>query len=230
MILKVHPSNYRIEGFHEEVSAAELSALAHEHGLLLYEDQARALCLQMRCSSMLGRSPRPPRFAPALTSSRARATSCSAPRKRALFSVAPGNRRLCLASAYARASPRQAHARGARGHFAPVCDRIRYSASGDPGAQHAFRRAAPLERQAKRCMTACCASFASLSVRRRWSCRLSRACLLRAAVRCDRRAPNFLRCRLSRRWASIRRWPKARYGTGARYAGCDARAARPGAF
>ena len=155
-----------------------------------------------------GEKPRLPRFAPALTSSRARATSCSAPRKRALFSVAPGNRRLCLASAYARASPRQAHARGARGHFAPVCDRIRYSASGDPGAQHAFRRAAPLERQAKRCMTACCASFASLSVRRRWSCRLSRACLLRAAVRCDRRAPNFLRCRLSRRWASIRRWLK----------------------
>ena len=45
MILKVHPSNYRIEGFHEEVSAAELSALAHEHGLLLYEDQGSGALL-----------------------------------------------------------------------------------------------------------------------------------------------------------------------------------------
>lgn len=44
----------------------------------------------------------------------------------------------------------------------------------------------------------------------------------------DRRAPNFLRCRLPRRWAPVRRWPKARYGTGARYAGRDARAAWPG--
>lgn len=45
MILKVHPSNYRIEGFHEEVSVAELSALAHEHGLLLYEDQGSGALL-----------------------------------------------------------------------------------------------------------------------------------------------------------------------------------------
>ena len=45
MILNVHPSNYRIEGFHEEVSAAELSALAHEHGLLLYEDQGSGALL-----------------------------------------------------------------------------------------------------------------------------------------------------------------------------------------
>ena len=39
MILKVHPSNYRIQGFHEEVPATELAALAHRHGLLFYEDQ-----------------------------------------------------------------------------------------------------------------------------------------------------------------------------------------------
>ncbi|MFR6499674.1 MAG: L-seryl-tRNA(Sec) selenium transferase [Collinsella sp.] len=39
MILKVHPSNYRIEGFHEEVGSRELAALAHKHGLLFYEDQ-----------------------------------------------------------------------------------------------------------------------------------------------------------------------------------------------
>ena len=34
MILKVHPSNYRIEGFHEEVGSRELAVLAHKHGLL----------------------------------------------------------------------------------------------------------------------------------------------------------------------------------------------------
>ena len=39
MILKVHPSNYRIEGFHEEVPATELAALARKHGLVFYEDQ-----------------------------------------------------------------------------------------------------------------------------------------------------------------------------------------------
>ena len=32
-ILKVHPSNYRIEGFHEDVSAADLAALAAQHGI-----------------------------------------------------------------------------------------------------------------------------------------------------------------------------------------------------
>lgn len=42
MILKVHPSNYRIEGFHEEVGSRELAALAHKHGLLFYEDRDRA--------------------------------------------------------------------------------------------------------------------------------------------------------------------------------------------
>lgn len=45
MILKVHPSNYRIEGFHEEVSSKELAALAHRHGLLFYEDQGSGALL-----------------------------------------------------------------------------------------------------------------------------------------------------------------------------------------
>lgn len=61
----------------------------------------------------------------------------------------------------------------------------------------------------------CCASFARLSAKRPWSCRLS--------------SPQHFACRLPCRWAPIRRWPKARLGSGARYAGCDARAARPGA-
>ena len=38
MILRVHPSNYRIVGFTATPSLAELADLAHKHGLLLYED------------------------------------------------------------------------------------------------------------------------------------------------------------------------------------------------
>ena len=38
LILRVHPSNYRIVGFTATPSVAELAELAHRHGLLLYED------------------------------------------------------------------------------------------------------------------------------------------------------------------------------------------------
>ena len=38
MILKVHPSNYRIEGFTKEVTAAELAPLARERGIPLVND------------------------------------------------------------------------------------------------------------------------------------------------------------------------------------------------
>ena len=38
MILRVHPSNYRIVGFTTTPSASELAALAKKHGLVLYED------------------------------------------------------------------------------------------------------------------------------------------------------------------------------------------------
>lgn len=37
-IMKVHPSNFRIEGFTKEVSAAELAPLARQHGLPLIND------------------------------------------------------------------------------------------------------------------------------------------------------------------------------------------------
>jgi L-seryl-tRNA(Ser) seleniumtransferase len=38
LILKVHTSNYRIEGFTAEVSARQLASLAHEHGIPLVHD------------------------------------------------------------------------------------------------------------------------------------------------------------------------------------------------
>jgi len=38
MILRVHPSNYRIVGFTEAPSLADLAALAAEHSIPLYED------------------------------------------------------------------------------------------------------------------------------------------------------------------------------------------------
>ena len=38
LILKVHPSNYRITGFTDKPSVSELAGLAHAKGILLYED------------------------------------------------------------------------------------------------------------------------------------------------------------------------------------------------
>lgn len=43
LILKVHPSNYRFVGFHEEVSSQELLALCKKYGIALYEDQGSGL-------------------------------------------------------------------------------------------------------------------------------------------------------------------------------------------
>lgn len=38
LILRVHPSNYRIVGFTSTPTVSELADLAHKHGILLYED------------------------------------------------------------------------------------------------------------------------------------------------------------------------------------------------
>lgn len=47
LVLKVHPSNYRVVGFHEEVGAAELARLAHERGCMVYEDQGSGVLVNL---------------------------------------------------------------------------------------------------------------------------------------------------------------------------------------
>ena len=47
-LLKVHPSNFRIEGFFQEASLAELVTLAREHGLLALEDLGSGFMLDER--------------------------------------------------------------------------------------------------------------------------------------------------------------------------------------
>jgi L-seryl-tRNA(Ser) seleniumtransferase len=47
MIMRVHPSNYRIVGFASSPKLSELAALAHENDLLLYEDAGSGLLLDV---------------------------------------------------------------------------------------------------------------------------------------------------------------------------------------
>jgi L-seryl-tRNA(Ser) seleniumtransferase len=47
MILKVHPSNFRVVGFAEETGVAELAALAREAGVPLVEDQGSGLLARL---------------------------------------------------------------------------------------------------------------------------------------------------------------------------------------
>ncbi|MCA1589388.1 MAG: L-seryl-tRNA(Sec) selenium transferase [Acidobacteria bacterium] len=52
MILRVHPSNYRIIGFTETPEARELSSLAKRHKLLLYEDAGSGALRDMTASGL----------------------------------------------------------------------------------------------------------------------------------------------------------------------------------
>ncbi len=47
VLLKVHPSNYRIVGFTSEVGSAELASLAHDRGLLFIEDLGSGALLDL---------------------------------------------------------------------------------------------------------------------------------------------------------------------------------------
>ena len=49
MILRVHPSNYRIVGFTAMPHLAELAVLAHENGILLYEDLGSGALIDLTC-------------------------------------------------------------------------------------------------------------------------------------------------------------------------------------
>jgi L-seryl-tRNA(Ser) seleniumtransferase len=47
LLLKVHSSNFRVVGFTEEVSLAQLVALGREHGIPVYEDQGSGVLMDL---------------------------------------------------------------------------------------------------------------------------------------------------------------------------------------
>ncbi len=52
LVLKVHPSNYRVVGFHEEADVRDLAALAHAHGALVYEDQGSGTLVDLAAAGL----------------------------------------------------------------------------------------------------------------------------------------------------------------------------------
>lgn len=48
LILRVHPSNYRIIGFTEKPSVSDLAGLAHANGVLLYEDAGSGAMIDLK--------------------------------------------------------------------------------------------------------------------------------------------------------------------------------------
>ena len=48
LILRVHPSNYRIVGFTEKPSVSDLAVLAHSKGMLLYEDAGSGALIDLK--------------------------------------------------------------------------------------------------------------------------------------------------------------------------------------
>lgn len=60
-LLQVHPSNFHMEGFVEEVPTADLAALAHTHGLPLIYDLGSG-CLHPFAETGIGREPLPARI------------------------------------------------------------------------------------------------------------------------------------------------------------------------
>jgi L-seryl-tRNA(Ser) seleniumtransferase len=54
LIMHVHPSNYRIVGFASSPELSELATLAHEHGLLLYEDAGSGQLTDLSAYGIVG--------------------------------------------------------------------------------------------------------------------------------------------------------------------------------
>jgi L-seryl-tRNA(Ser) seleniumtransferase len=54
IVLKVHPSNYRIVGFHLEVGRRELTELAHSRGLLVMEDLGSGFLVDLSAYGLKG--------------------------------------------------------------------------------------------------------------------------------------------------------------------------------
>lgn len=54
LLVRVHPSNYRIVGFTSAPALEELARLAHEHGLLLYEDAGSGALIDLAPHGLAG--------------------------------------------------------------------------------------------------------------------------------------------------------------------------------
>ncbi|MFL6332879.1 MAG: L-seryl-tRNA(Sec) selenium transferase [Pyrinomonadaceae bacterium] len=54
LLMRVHPSNYRIVGFTSTPTLEELAGLAHEHGLLLYEDAGSGALIDLAPHGLSG--------------------------------------------------------------------------------------------------------------------------------------------------------------------------------
>ena len=52
MLLKIHPSNYRVTGFHSAVPREELAKLAHERGLIFMEDLGSGVLVGLEAAGL----------------------------------------------------------------------------------------------------------------------------------------------------------------------------------